>query len=79
MENGNLPPWLKPEQLDRELGEAEERHIDIAELTEEQEALLREEHVKDYSGLDDEMPDDFEMWLELLSQEELLEILNRKI
>lgn len=78
MENGNLPPWLTPEQLDRELGEAEDRHIDIAELTEEQEALLREEHAKDYSGLDDEMPDDFEMWLELLSQEELLEILNRK-
>lgn len=55
--------------------EEEERDEIISNLTREQEILLNEAHAKDYIGLDDNMPDAFEAWLEDLSLENLKEIL----
>lgn len=47
----------------------------IDNLTPEQEALLRDEHMQGYIGTDDDAPDDFENWLMELSEEELKEII----
>lgn len=51
--------------------------IDITELTAVEESKLRDAHARDYMGTDDDMPDDFESWLELLSDEELYNILSK--
>ena len=53
--------------------EVKEKIIDG--LTTEQEELLSEEHAKNYHGLDDDMPDDFENWLMDLDYDELVKIL----
>lgn len=47
----------------------------IDNLTEEQEDKLKDAHGNGYMGLDDDMPDAFEAWLEYLSLKELKEIL----
>ena len=54
-----------------------EWEIDIGDLSNEEEAKLREAHAKDYMGTDDDMPDDFEAWLELLTDEEIYKILTK--
>lgn len=37
------------------------------------EDYLKEVHAKQYQGLDDDMPDDYEHWLMHLEQEQLIE------
>ncbi len=37
------------------------------------EEFLKQKHAEFYAGTDDNMPDDFERWLERMSQEFLLE------
>ena len=51
------------------------QEIDISNLTQEQEDKLKEIHAKQYTGLDDDMPDDFENWIVELTKEELEEYL----
>ena len=60
--------WIK------EANEEEKSHI-VDNLTKEQEDKLKEKHAKGYHGLDDEMLDDFETWLEELDLSDLKEII----
>jgi len=53
----------------------EEKESIIDKLTKEQEDKLQEAHAKDYHGLDDDMPDEYENWLMDLSLDELKQIL----
>lgn len=59
------------------LAEAEEEEHEkiIDSLTPEDEEKLKEEHAKNYHGLDDDMPDAYEDWLEDLSVDELKKII----
>jgi len=49
----------------------EEKSNFIDSLTDAQEAKLKEEHMKQYRGTDDDAPDDYEYWLSELSLEEI--------
>ena len=53
-----------------------ERASIIENLTSAQEDILQEIHAQDYTGLDDEMPDAFEAWLEDLSVDDLKDYLS---
>lgn len=55
--------------------ELDERDELIEKLTYEQEEKLKEEHAKDYHGLDDDMGDAYEDWLSELSLSDLKEII----
>ena len=55
--------------------EEEEKGVMVDSLTKMDESKLRDEHAKDYHGMDDDMPDSFESWLEDLSVAELKELL----
>lgn len=65
----NEKHWLK---------EAEEQEHDdiVSALTPDQENKLKEAHAKDYHGTDDDMPDDYERWLEETDSTELKAMLN---
>ena len=60
--------WIK------EANEEEKSNI-VDNLTKEQETKLQEKHAKSYHGLDDEMSDDFENWLEELDLSDLKNLL----
>ena len=53
----------------------EERGYIFDNLTDAQEEKLKESHAKDYHGTDDDMPDNYEYWLENLDLGEIKEIL----
>lgn len=61
------------------LEESEEWNHDriISHLNHKEEELLKEEHAKDYHGVDDDMGDAYESWLENLSVKELEEIIDK--
>lgn len=56
----------------------EERSDIIDNLTDEQEDKLKEAHAEDYSGIDDDMPDAYEGWLEDLDLDDLKKIIWKK-
>jgi hypothetical protein len=58
-----------------EEAEGEEKSHIVDTLTTLQEDVLKEAHAKDYIGLDDDMPDAYEAWLEDLSLGELKDLL----
>lgn len=43
------------------------------------EDYLRKIHAKQYKGLDDDMPDDFDYWLTQLDPDELIEYANQAL
>ena len=47
----------------------------IENLTGEQEEKLKSVHSEDYMGTDDDMPDNYEVWLEELEEDEIKIIL----
>jgi len=51
------------------------KSILVDNLTKEQEDKLREEHSKNYTGTDDDMPEAYENWLESLTLSEINYIL----
>ena len=51
----------------------------IDNLTLEQENILEEKHSKNYTGTDDDMPDEYENWLMELSLDELKSILDKEL
>jgi hypothetical protein len=55
--------------------EDEEKSRIVDSLTSLQEDILKEAHAKVYIGLDDDMPDAYESWLEDLSLDELKDLL----
>ena len=61
--------WLKE-------AEDEEKEQIVGNLTKEQEEVLKDKHAKNYHGTDDDMPDEYENWLEELTLDELKENLN---
>lgn len=63
----------KSEQKLLEITDSEERDRIIEHLTPTDEDKLKEVHSKDYTGTDDDMPDDYENWLSNLSLDELKE------
>lgn len=63
--------WLKE-------WEEEYREKIINDLTPEQEDILQEKHAEDYHGTDDNMPDDYENWLEDVTLDELLKWLKEE-
>lgn len=51
----------------------------ISNMTREQEEILSDIHAKQADGvLDDDMPDDFERWIEDVSVDDLIKYLNLK-
>lgn len=48
--------------------------MNIETLTPEFEHFLQEKHAENYHGLDDDMPDAFEAWLERLTEDEWSEL-----
>ena len=60
--------WIK------EAAESEKEFI-IDHLTKEQEDKLKDKHAKGYTGLDDDMSDDYENWLMDLDLDDLKKII----
>ena len=54
---------------------ADERYEILHNLTPEQNKILEAEHAKNYSGQDDDMEADYEVWLENIDNDELKIIL----
>ena len=51
--------------------EEHDKEVMVDSLTPEDEEKLKDEHAKDYHGTDDDMPDEYEAWLECLTVKEL--------
>ncbi len=59
--------------------ESDEKSKIIDNLTSEMEEVLQNAHAENYTGLDDDMPEAYEYWLEELSLEDLKSILDKDL